>query len=87
VVWVLNRDNPIKDDSSKLTISQDGNLMLVNQNESLVWWSTNISTKASSRVVQILHNGNLVLKDEINNNGEIFCGKALTILVIRYYRE
>ncbi|AES97484.2 S-locus lectin kinase family protein [Medicago truncatula] len=73
VVWVLNRDNPIKDDSSKLTISQDGNLMLLNQNESLVWWSTNISTNASNRVVQLLDNGNLVLKDVINSdNGESF---------------
>ena len=73
VVWVLNRDNPIKDVSSKLTISQDGNLMLLNQNESLVWWSTNISTNASVRVVQLLDNGNLVLKDEINNdNGESY---------------
>ncbi|PNX80914.1 G-type lectin S-receptor-like serine/threonine-protein kinase [Trifolium pratense] len=71
VVWVANRDNPIKDNSSKLIISQDGNLVLVNQNESLIWWSTNITTtkaSTSSLVVQLLDNGNLVLRDEKNNN-------------------
>jgi len=71
VVWVLNRDNPIKDDSSKLTISQDGNLRLLSHNESLVWWSSNTTTKASNPVLQLLDNGNLVLRDEKeNNNGE-----------------
>jgi hypothetical protein len=70
VVWVVNRDNPIKDNSSKLIISRDGNLVLLNQNESLIWWSTNITTKVStsSLVVQLLDNGNLVLKDEKNKN-------------------
>ncbi|CAJ2648394.1 unnamed protein product [Trifolium pratense] len=78
VVWVANRDNPIKDNSSKLIISQDGNLVLVNQNESLIWWSTNITTKAStsSLVVQILDNGNLVLRDEKNNNNNNSAGES-----------
>ncbi|WJX63129.1 hypothetical protein P8452_48051 [Trifolium repens] len=70
VVWVVNRDNPIKDNSSKLIVSRDGNLVLLNQNESFIWWSTNITTKVStsSLVVQLLDNGNLVLRDEKNKN-------------------
>ncbi|CAJ2639476.1 unnamed protein product [Trifolium pratense] len=65
VVWVANRDNPIKDNSSKLIISRDGNLVLLNQNQTLVW-STNTTTKVSSPIVQLLDSGNLVLK----NNGD-----------------
>jgi len=74
VVWVANRDNPIKDTSSKLIISQDGNLVLLNQNQSLLWSTTNTTTTTrkvliSSPIVQLLDNGNLVLK---NDGEEIF---------------
>ena len=63
VVWVANRDNPIKDTSSKLIISQDGNLVLLNQNQSLLW-STNMTIeKVSSPIAQLLDDGNLVLKN------------------------
>ncbi|WJX31937.1 receptor protein-tyrosine kinase [Trifolium repens] len=69
VVWVANRDNPIRDNSSKLIISSDGNLVLLNQNQTLLW-STNITTKVaiSSPIVQLLDDGNLVLKNEKQNN-------------------
>ncbi|KAK2441589.1 G-type lectin S-receptor serine/threonine-protein kinase [Trifolium repens] len=73
IVWVANRDNPSKDNSSKLIISRDGNLVLVNQNQSLIW-STNITTKISisSPTVQLLDNGNLLLKIEKQNTEENF---------------
>jgi len=71
VVWVANRNNPTKDDLSKLIISQDGNLVLLNHNDSLVW-STNASRKASSPVVQLLNSGNLVIRDLKDNNEESF---------------
>ncbi|GAU51619.1 hypothetical protein TSUD_132320 [Trifolium subterraneum] len=69
VVWVANRDNPVKDNSSKLIISRDGNLALVNQNQTILW-STNTTTKIaiSSLIVQLLDDGNLVLKNEKQNN-------------------
>ncbi|XP_027353645.1 G-type lectin S-receptor-like serine/threonine-protein kinase At4g27290 [Abrus precatorius] len=67
IVWVANRDNPIKDNSSKLIINQEGNLVLLSQNQTLLW-STNTTTKASSPIVQLLNTGNLVLMDENNNN-------------------
>ncbi|XP_061350020.1 G-type lectin S-receptor-like serine/threonine-protein kinase At4g27290 [Gastrolobium bilobum] len=69
VVWVANRDNPIKDDSSKLIVSKEGNLVLLSQNQTLLW-STNSSTEASSPRVQLLDTGNLVLRDEKDNNNE-----------------
>ncbi|XP_027186121.1 G-type lectin S-receptor-like serine/threonine-protein kinase At4g27290 isoform X3 [Cicer arietinum] len=72
VVWVANRDNPTKDNSSKLIITQDGNLKLLNQNQSLIWSTntTTTTTKVSNLIVQLLDNGNLVLKNEKDNNIE-----------------
>ncbi|GAU41718.1 hypothetical protein TSUD_349790 [Trifolium subterraneum] len=69
VVWVANRDNPTKDNSSKLIISRDGNLVLLNQNQTLIW-STKTTTRVaiSSPIVQLLDNGNLVLKNEKQDN-------------------
>ncbi|XP_061346123.1 G-type lectin S-receptor-like serine/threonine-protein kinase At4g27290 [Gastrolobium bilobum] len=69
VVWVANRDNPIKDNSSQLIISKEGNLVLLSQNQTLLW-STNSTTEALSPIVQLLDTGNLVLRDEKDNNNE-----------------
>ncbi|XP_057458964.1 G-type lectin S-receptor-like serine/threonine-protein kinase At4g27290 isoform X2 [Lotus japonicus] len=71
VVWVANRDNPIKGNSSQLIINQDGNLVLINKNNSILW-STNATTKAASPVAQLLDTGNLVIREENNNNEEFF---------------
>ncbi|XP_024635847.1 G-type lectin S-receptor-like serine/threonine-protein kinase At4g27290 isoform X3 [Medicago truncatula] len=73
IVWVANRDDPIKDNTSNSTMlimSNDGNLeILTNNNQTLVW-STNITTQSlsttSSHVAQLLDNGNFVIK--ANNN-------------------
>ena len=45
VVWVANRDKPIKDSSSvTLKISEDGNLVIVSNNgNGVVLWSSNVS--------------------------------------------
>ncbi|KAK7262700.1 hypothetical protein RJT34_30276 [Clitoria ternatea] len=67
VVWVANRDKPIKDNSTKLTIASNGNLVLLNQNNTVIW-STNTTTKAVNVVAQLLDTGNLVLRDEKDNN-------------------
>ncbi|KEH16806.1 S-locus lectin kinase family protein [Medicago truncatula] len=66
VVWVANRDNPIKDTSSKLIISQDRNLVLLDKNQSLLWSTNATIEKVSSPIAQLLDDGNLVLK----NGGE-----------------
>ncbi|XP_058782679.1 receptor-like serine/threonine-protein kinase SD1-8 isoform X1 [Vicia villosa] len=70
IVWVANRDNPIKDDNSNstmLTINKEGNLVLLTNNNKTLVWSTNITTQSlsstSSHVAQLLDNGNFVIKD------------------------
>ncbi|ERM98383.1 hypothetical protein AMTR_s00072p00045010 [Amborella trichopoda] len=64
VVWVANRDKPLADNKSELKISEDGNLVLLNKTQHLIW-STNLSlssTSANATVAEILDTGNLVLR-------------------------
>eukprot|EP00268_Persea_americana_P066073 TRINITY_DN891_c2_g2_i3.p1 TRINITY_DN891_c2_g2~~TRINITY_DN891_c2_g2_i3.p1 ORF type:complete len:815 (-),score=138.90 TRINITY_DN891_c2_g2_i3:249-2693(-) len=68
IVWVANREAPLPDKSSQLKISQDGNLVLINQTNIPVW-STNINSNTSNSTVAVLHdNGNLVLSDGSNSS-------------------
>ncbi|KAJ0983577.1 hypothetical protein J5N97_011832 [Dioscorea zingiberensis] len=75
-VWVANRATPVSDPArSVFQISQDGNLVLLNQANSLIW-STNTTTKTStskysSTVAVLLDNGNLVLRDG-GNSSKVF---------------
>ncbi|RDY13529.1 G-type lectin S-receptor-like serine/threonine-protein kinase, partial [Mucuna pruriens] len=69
VVWVANRENPVKDNSSKLSISREGKLVILSKDNTPVW-SANSSevTKAESPIVQLLDSGNLVPRDEKDSN-------------------
>ncbi|KAH6821081.1 hypothetical protein C2S53_014991 [Perilla frutescens var. hirtella] len=65
VVWVANRDRPLNDSSSgAVTISRDGNLVLINARNETVW-STNATASPMNTTLQILDTGNLLLR---NNN-------------------
>ncbi|XP_015936428.1 G-type lectin S-receptor-like serine/threonine-protein kinase At4g27290 [Arachis duranensis] len=65
VVWVANRSNPVKDNTSILHINNEGILQLVNK-DGTVFWSTNSTTKMnlSNPIAQLLDSGNLVIRDE-----------------------
>ncbi|KAG4390254.1 hypothetical protein GLYMA_06G258500v4 [Glycine max] len=73
IVWVANRDNPIKSNTNntntKLTITKDGNLVLLTVNDT-VHWTTNATEKSFNAVAQLLDTGNLVLIDEKDNNSQ-----------------
>ncbi|XP_015897056.2 uncharacterized protein LOC107430690 isoform X2 [Ziziphus jujuba] len=71
VVWVANRCNPINDSSGLLTINSTGNLVLLGQNKSLVWWSLS-QKQVQNPLVQILDSGNLVIRDENDENPEAY---------------
>ncbi|PPD81869.1 hypothetical protein GOBAR_DD21197 [Gossypium barbadense] len=65
VVWVANRNRPLKDSSGILTISDDGNLVVSNGKAELLW-STNVTNLVpNATTAQLLDSGNLVL-----NNGD-----------------
>ncbi|XP_011009802.1 PREDICTED: G-type lectin S-receptor-like serine/threonine-protein kinase At1g11330 [Populus euphratica] len=67
VLWVANRNNPINDSSGMMTISEDGNLVVLNgQGEFL--WSSNVSIGFNQSTAQLTDDGNLILKAGPNGN-------------------
>ncbi|KAM4087345.1 hypothetical protein ACJW30_10G171200 [Castanea mollissima] len=67
VVWVANREAPIGNHSGVLKVTDEGDIILLNNTNSIVW-SSNTSRAPASPVVQLLDSGNLVLKDGTGNN-------------------
>ncbi|XP_052201077.1 G-type lectin S-receptor-like serine/threonine-protein kinase At1g11330 isoform X1 [Diospyros lotus] len=66
VVWVANRNRPLIDSSGTISISEDGNLVVLNGQKEIIWSSNaSISTATSA---QLLDSGNLVLQD--NSSGK-----------------
>jgi hypothetical protein len=63
VLWVANRDTPVNDHSGVLKVT-DKVLIILNSTNSIVWSSSNSSRTAKNPVLQLLGNGNLVVKDE-----------------------
>ncbi|CAN6251235.1 unnamed protein product [Urochloa humidicola] len=75
VVWVANREAPIIDlDSSQLSISRDGNLVILDcRRKSPIIWSTNLTNIASVPTVGvILDTGNLVLTEASNTSAVLW---------------
>ncbi|KAK3199370.1 hypothetical protein Dsin_022785 [Dipteronia sinensis] len=69
VVWVANRDTPISDSSGVLSISGEGILVLmVNSSNDIVWSSSKASRAPQNPVAVLLDSGNLVLKDDHDDN-------------------
>ena len=66
VVWVANRDSPLKDFSGLFKVSEDGNLQVLD-GQNTVFWSSNISQTNLSNTLaaQLLDNGDLVLLPKI----------------------
>lgn len=53
---------------SELTISDDGNLVILNQATKLTIWSTHANITAKNTTVVLLDNGNLILGDPSNSS-------------------
>nr|XP_027087354.1 G-type lectin S-receptor-like serine/threonine-protein kinase At1g11330 [Coffea arabica] len=66
VIWVANRDKPVKDSTGILTIAGDGNLVILNGEREIIW-SSNASKSVASSSAKLLDTGNLVLTD--NSDG------------------
>ena len=72
VVWIANRNTPLNNGSNaKLTISEKGNLVLLNQLSNKTIWSSNSTSVPNNPVARLLDSGNLVLqeKDRMNDEG------------------
>ncbi|KAG8365009.1 hypothetical protein BUALT_Bualt18G0058400 [Buddleja alternifolia] len=70
VVWVANRQNPVKDLSGILSIHNSGALVISNGTDHVIWSAT--STRiAQDPLLQLLDSGNLVLRNR-NGNSDIY---------------
>ena len=62
VVWVANREKPLKDSSGVLTISEDGNLVVLDGQKEILW-SSNVTNSVANSSAQLLDSGNLILRE------------------------
>ena len=67
VIWVANRNQPLNDSSGVVTISEDGNLVVLNGQKQVIW-STNVSTTPSNTSVQLSDSGKLILTETTRGN-------------------
>ncbi|XWS10719.1 hypothetical protein CRYUN_Cryun38cG0022000 [Craigia yunnanensis] len=65
VIWVAKRNRPFKDSSGTVKISEDGNLVVLNGQEEILW-SSSVTDSVANTSALLLDSGNLVLTD--NNN-------------------
>ncbi|PNT11648.1 hypothetical protein POPTR_011G035600v4 [Populus trichocarpa] len=68
VVWVANREIPLKKSAGIFKIAADGNLAVVDSKGRTPLWSTNISMPNANSSAKLLPSGNLVLVVK-NNSG------------------
>ncbi|KAL2343928.1 hypothetical protein Fmac_005213 [Flemingia macrophylla] len=62
IVWVANRDTPLRNNMGFLKITHTGSLLIVDDQSEKPIWSTN-ETNAKDPILQLLDSGNLVLKE------------------------
>ncbi|KEH22750.1 G-type lectin S-receptor-like Serine/Threonine-kinase [Medicago truncatula] len=67
VVWVANRNQPLNDSNGIVTISEDGNIEVLNGQKRVIW-SSNVSNIATNTSSQFSDYGNLVLLENATGN-------------------
>lgn len=68
VVWVANRNQPLINNSSGVvTISNDGNLVLLNGQKNVLW-SSNVPNVTTNSSFQLSDDGNLVFCETLTGN-------------------
>ncbi|CAA6658388.1 unnamed protein product [Spirodela intermedia] len=70
-VWVANRAAPLRSAASELSISGDGNLVLLDEAKQPVWSTNATSISSNSTVAELLNTGNLILRDGLDS-GNVF---------------
>ncbi|XP_019463228.1 PREDICTED: G-type lectin S-receptor-like serine/threonine-protein kinase At1g11300 isoform X2 [Lupinus angustifolius] len=67
IVWIANRDQPVNDSSGVAKIHKDGNFVVMNE-QNLMIWSTNVTSNDnySNSSAKLEDSGNLVLYDEFS---------------------
>ena len=70
IVWVANRAIPLPDSSGALTLAENGNLIITDQNNHTAWSSN--SSGAEMPIAQLLESGNFVVREKANTNTESY---------------
>ncbi|EHA8591973.1 putative receptor protein kinase ZmPK1 [Cocos nucifera] len=60
VVWTANRDNPVNGHGSRVAMRKDGNLVLTDYDDTVIWSTNTSSAQAQGRLIDT---GNLVVMD------------------------
>ncbi|PHT45779.1 hypothetical protein CQW23_14937 [Capsicum baccatum] len=71
VIWVANGEKPLRDSSGVVKISGDGNVVVMNDEEEILW-SSNVSTSQVNSVALLQNFGNFILVDPLNNMSTIW---------------
>ncbi|XP_020224649.1 G-type lectin S-receptor-like serine/threonine-protein kinase At4g27290 isoform X1 [Cajanus cajan] len=69
IVWVANRDAPVKSSTAFLTVTDQGDPVILDGSRVTVWFS-NSSRVSKKPIMQLLDSGNLVVKDEDSSKGK-----------------
>ncbi|KAL3509558.1 hypothetical protein ACH5RR_028959 [Cinchona calisaya] len=68
IVWVANRETPVKDKYSSQLRIQGSNLVLLNESQIIIWF-TNVSSRISGPLVAVLNDeGNFILNEGSSSN-------------------
>lgn len=67
VIWVANRKNPLFDKKGVLRFREDGNLMVVDGNNAMVW-SSKASIVSANTTARLDDTGNLILSSNDSNS-------------------
>ncbi|KQJ82593.1 G-type lectin S-receptor-like serine/threonine-protein kinase At2g19130 isoform X1 [Brachypodium distachyon] len=68
-VWIADGHNPVTDPTSlELTISDDGNLVIINKVTISIIWSTQMNTTSNNTIAMLLNSGNLILQNSSNSS-------------------
>ncbi|CAH2047887.1 unnamed protein product [Thlaspi arvense] len=65
VIWVANRDTPVKNSAANLTISSNGSLILLDGKQGVIW-STGETPTTSKCHAELLDTGNLVVVNDVS---------------------
>lgn len=78
IVWIANRETPVHTTSGLLKLYSNGNLVILNGSDYVVW-SSNSSTSVNNPVAQLLDSGNLVIRDETDGYPDNYLWQSFDI--------
>ncbi|CAA2954066.1 G-type lectin S-receptor-like serine threonine-kinase At4g27290 isoform X1 [Olea europaea subsp. europaea] len=79
VVWVANKETPIRSTTCVLKIIEPGFLVILDDSNNTIW-SSNTSRVAQTPILQLLDSGNLVLREANDYNPDNFVWQSFDYL-------